>query len=466
MDDLLVDAVLDGLSRVTAIQFFFFVDLQDASITYVVTGFVEYKDHHFVAYVKQPRGWVKCDDSVVRVVGHDVGTIWPRLVFLQKFRRQYLGHDITEPPAADLLLQIPQLLTRAVQGGVDRPERPVPNVFESHERPKRFVERVRLNRLKRKQTEVGFDEAGGLRKKRLRRTERGRKRKQSRTGRQQGRTGRQEERTGRKQERTGREQERTAREQERTGREQERTGREQETTGREQERTGREQERTGRQQSRNVKDVREARHRQATQFGARTWNNNLSGDREDSSFRDDNPFARFRDAFALRRAKKDEVVRRWEETPNPLPAQPCLLCDAAFEDRAQLLAHIDECHGGLQRYRNAMLHLESLCPHVVVGQEVRHYVTNYATFLRFGAMDWEQSFVSAASVHSEPDALLRRRRGCGFCARSFWSEEMAEVYLSGETCFMQNPEAVWKLLSVDRYHERWPLIPLEDCRTK
>ena len=456
VDDFLVDAVLDGCSRVTATQFFFvfflvdlqdaffLVDLQDASITYVVTGFVEYKDHHFVAYVKQPRGWVKCDDSVVRVVGHDVGTIWPRLVFLQKFRRQYLGHDITEPPAADLLLQIPQLLTRAVQGGVDRPERPVPNVFESHERPKRFVERVRLNRLKRKQTEVGFDEAGGLRKKRLRRTERGRKRKQSRTGRQQGRTGRKQERTGREQQ------------QERTGREQQ-----QERTGREQQR-----ERTGRQQSRNVKDVREARHRQATQFGARTWNNNLSGDREDSSFRDDNPCARFRDAFALRRAKKDEVVRRWEEAPNPLPAQPCLLCDAAFEDRAQLLAHIDECHGGLQRYRNAMLHLESLCPHVVVGQEVRHYVTNYATFLRFGAMDWEQSFVSAASVHSEPDALLRRRRGCGFCARSFWSEEMAEVYLSGETCFMQNPEAVWKLLSVDRYHERWPLIPLEDCRTK
>ena len=427
--------------------FFFLVDLQDASITYVVTGFVEYKDHHFVAYVKQPRGWVKCDDSVVRVVGHDVGTIWPRLVFLQKFRRQYLGHDVTEPPAADLLLQIPQLLTRAVEGGVDRPERPVPNVFESHERPKRFVERVRLNRLKRKQTEVGFDDAGRLRKKRLRRTERGRKRKQSRTGRQQERTGRKQERTGQEQERTGRKQERTAREQERTGREQQ-------------------QERTGRQQSRNVKDVREARHRQATQFGARTWNNNLSGDREDSSFRDDNPFARFRDAFALRRAKKEEVVRRWEETPEPLPAQPCLLCDAAFEDRAQLLAHIDECHGGLQRYRNAMLHLESLCPHVVVGQEVRHYVTNYATFLRFGAMDWEQSFVSAASVHSEPDALLRRRRGCGFCARSFWSEEMAEVYLSGETCFMQNPEAVWKLLSVDRYHERWPLIPLEDCRTK
>ena len=71
--------------------FFFFVDLQDASITYVVTGFVEYKDHHFVAYVKQPRGWVKCDDSVVRVVGHDVGTIWPRLFFCRNFGDSILG---------------------------------------------------------------------------------------------------------------------------------------------------------------------------------------------------------------------------------------------------------------------------------------------------------------------------------------------------------------------------------------
>ena len=144
VDDLLVDAVLDGLSRVTAIQFFFFVDLQDASITYVVTGFVEYKDHHFVAYVKQPRGWVKCDDSVVRVVGHDVGTIWPRLVFLQKFRRQYLGHDITEPPAADLLLQIPQLLTRAVQGGVDNPRLYFANVFLYPCSPKIFLKLIFL----------------------------------------------------------------------------------------------------------------------------------------------------------------------------------------------------------------------------------------------------------------------------------------------------------------------------------
>ena len=409
------------------------IGLQAASITYEVTGFVAYKDRHYVAYVKQLRGWVQCDDSVVRLVGHDVGTIWPRLVFLQKLRRHYVGHDVPEPPAVDVLLKIPQLLSRAVQGGGARRECSA----------KRFVDRVRLKRLKRKQHEVGCNE-DGLIKKRLRLTELGRKRKQSRSGRQQSRTGRPQSRTCRQQSRTGRQQSRTVQQQRRTGRQQSRTDRE---------------------QTRSSKDVREARSRVAAHFGARSWNNNLAGDREDASFGDDNPFARFRAAFALRRAKEDEVVRRWDETPKQIPAQPCLLCDAAFEDRAQLLVHIDEFHGGLQRYRNAMLHLESLCPHVVVGQEVRHYVSNYATFLRFGAMDWEQSFVRAASEQSEPDTLLRRRAGCGFCARSFWSEEMTAVLLSGDSCFMQNREAVWKLLSVDRYHERWPLIPLEDCRT-
>ena len=360
---------------------------------------------------------------------------------MQKLRRHHAGQDVPEPPAVDVLLKIPQLLSRAVQGGGARRERSA----------KRFVDRIRLKRLKRKQPEGRCDE-DGLIKKRLRLTEAGRKRKQSRTGRQQ----------SRKDSRTDRQQ---SRKDSRTDRQQSRKNRKQSRTNRQQSRTNRQQSRTNRQQSRSSKDVREARIREAAQFGARRWNNNLAGDREDASFGDDNPFARFRAAFALRRAKEDEVVRQWDETPKQIPAQPCLLCDSAFEDRAQLLVHIDEFHGGLQRYRNAMLHLESLCPHVVVGQEVRHYVSNYATFLRFGAMDWEQSFVRAASEQSEPDTLLRRRAGCGFCARSFWSEEMTAVFLSGDSCFMQNRDAVWKLLSVDRYHERWPLIPLEDCRT-
>ena len=86
-------------------------------------------------------------------------------------------------------------------------------------------------------------------------------------------------------------------------------------------------------------------------------------------------------------------------------------------------------------------------------------MSNYATFLRFGAMDWEKP---AAGTQDSPEMLLRSRVGCAFCARSFWTEELDDVFLQGEQCFMQNPDAVWKLTGVDRYHERWPLIPLED----
>ena len=89
-------------------------------------------------------------------------------------------------------------------------------------------------------------------------------------------------------------------------------------------------------------------------------------------------------------------------------------------------------------------------------------MSNYATFLRLGAMDWERSLVEAVS---QPEAcledFLRRRYACVFCARSFWMEDLKDVFLQGDQCFMQNPDAVWELIGVARYHGRWPLIPLE-----
>ena len=94
--------------------------------------------------------------------------------------------------------------------------------------------------------------------------------------------------------------------------------------------------------------------------------------------------------------------------------------------------------------------------------QVRHYVSNYSTFLRHAALDWEEHFVAAVNNSQEPVPLLRCRVGCAFCARSFWTEEMSEVFLHGQKNFMQNAEAVWQLLSVDRYHQRWPLIPLKE----
>ena len=78
--------------------------------------------------------------------------------------------------------------------------------------------------------------------------------------------------------------------------------------------------------------------------------------------------------------------------------------------------------------------------------------SNYAEFLRRSALDWE------ASAQSCP----RGRVGCAFCARCFWRESMQLVYLSGPKCFMAAPAVVWQQLSVTRYSERWPLIPIED----
>ena len=38
------------------------------------------------------------------------------------------------------------------------------------------------------------------------------------------------------------------------------------------------------------------------------------------------------------------------------------------------------------------------------------------------------------------------------------------MHLAGEQCIMQNSPAVWTLLSVDRYHQRWPKIPLTELQ--
>ena len=108
----------------------------------------------------------------------------------------------------------------------------------------------------------------------------------------------------------------------------------------------------------------------------------MTGSRDDKWADEDNPFLRFKENHALHRTRETEVLRVWPMEAVVMPRQPCHLCDAGFEDRASLLEHMAKEHGGLQKYRNAMLCLQSFCPHVVVGSEVRYYVSNYSTFLR------------------------------------------------------------------------------------
>ena len=98
----------------------------------------------------------------------------------------------------------------------------------------------------------------------------------------------------------------------------------------------------------------------------------------------DNPVKRFMHARRLQRRREKESIRLWPQQALQLAEQPCLLCDCvAFRFREELLDHIDEVHGGLQSYRNAFLHLESLRPHVVVGSEVLRLQSVCYAFCRF-----------------------------------------------------------------------------------
>eukprot|EP00959_Pyramimonas_sp_CCMP1952_P218221 4564523-Pyramimonas_sp.AAC.1 len=65
---------------------------------------------------------------------------------------------------------------------------------------------------------------------------------------------------------------------------------------------------------------------------------------------------------------------------------------------------------------------------------------------------------SEDGLRPEERWLPRQLAACVFCARSHWLEELHNVYIAGEQCFMAKPNTVWKMLEVSRYRERWPLI--------
>ena len=413
---------------------------------YLVSGFVQHVNGHFIAFVRCGGRWWKCDDSIVTGPA-DVSTIWPTMIFWEKYRRRSLLAPPALTPAGNIarLRCLPLHLSRVVleaaratksghadpcrirSAGSHRAEDHMACVgrFALGER----VRRQECQRCRKRKLSADGALLSGMAKRRKRDDER------KPIGRTQQRTGRTQQRTGRTEQRSGRTQQHTGRTQQRTGRTQQRTGRTQQRTGRTQH-TGRTQQRL------------DTRTRQRTAFGC-TGAANIDGRREDPWAEEDHHFNRFKANYGLCRAAVEEELREWLEMAISMPLQPCLLCEAGFSNRPALLQHIDQKHGGLQRYRNAMLMLESLSPHVVVGSEVRQYVRNYASFLRESRMDWEGT----------EEATLRRRLGCCFCARSFWKEELFEVFIAGEHSFMMNPDVVWKFLSVERYKERWPLIP-------
>ena len=89
---------------------------------------------------------------------------------------------------------------------------------------------------------------------------------------------------------------------------------------------------------------------------------------------------------------RDEKARRWESKPVQSGPIHCMLCPNGvdFLCREGWLRHLDDTHGGRQRYRDACLSLAQLAPQVVSGQEWRSIVANFAEFYTRSATDWEK----------------------------------------------------------------------------
>ena len=258
--------------------------------------------------------------------------------------------------------------------------------------------------------------------------------------------------------------------QDRPGRTQDRAGRDQ--SGRD--RFGRDQsgrDRSGRDQS--------GRHQiqDRDQSGPdprvdRVWRNASQGDNRDHTRSDaynnlDDPYQRWKDAWALRRTAPEVSLKQWATTAEPSLPQPCLLCpDTEFVMREDLMQHVNEVHGGWQRYRNAYFCLAALQPHVVRGQEVRATVANASEFYARSALDWEEPtpemhrlLTSGAALSPDARWSPRARRACVFCARLMWREELREEYIAGPWCFMESPRQVAQLLKWETYKVAWDDIP-------
>ena len=240
-------------------------------------------------------------------------------------------------------------------------------------------------------------------------------------------------------------------------------------------RSGRDQGRSGRGQSGRDQSAQQQERRPPGQDRA-AWRGQSSGDNRDHSRSDavndvDHPFARFQDAWPLRRVDAEVRVRSWSDRAEPTMPQPCRLCNQGFPCREGWLDHIRKEHGGLQRYRNALFSMLSLQPYVVRGQEWRAEQANFTEFFAKSAMDWERFTPAMNEKLRSPAGLLpderwapRALQACVFCTRRQWQEDTHQVFLSGPHCFMKNPKAVAEMLAWERYRAAWPDIPAEELQ--
>ena len=174
---------------------------------YLVTSFVQHVHGHFIAFVRCGGRWLKCDDSIV-TDSVAPSSIWPTVIFLEKYRRRrILGPSALRPAAPDerlrsLPLQLSRValeVTRVSEAGNEVSDRrcDVSTVI----RLGLFASRERLRRknLQRSRKRTLSADASLPPTKRRRAG-----RKQQRAGRKQQRAGRKQQRAGRAQQQAGR----------------------------------------------------------------------------------------------------------------------------------------------------------------------------------------------------------------------------------------------------------------------
>ena len=168
------------------------------------------------------------------------------------------------------------------------------------------------------------------------------------------------------------------------------------------------------------------------------------------------------------------------------------------DDFAQHQRHV---HCGVNEYRKRVLFLQEQCgPRAITGEEKRLIVQNFAHFQQFSRPG------AKGNTFARIPEVPRCEAACALCARKDFIEHrhMLNLFaqlpedhqsvefdscgapqpadedndLSGDPCeedyrpkrlmkhkmvyYLRNPEAVNRLLNVERYAARWPLIPVAE----
>ena len=125
----------------------------------------------------------------------------------------------------------------------------------------------------------------------------------------------------------------------------------------------------------------------------------------------------------------------------PLPPVFCMLCPCNFCNVKALHAHLDEVHGGLQRYRHVVLHLLSLRSFVLTPCWSRAIISNLSEFYARGSLDWrnftadmDAAMRSSCGLSGAHRWESRRMIACVCCARMFWSEDLYQLHIAGPPC--------------------------------